>query len=180
MSSGVVVSSHQCPMCGDFCSPTLKLLLSHIGRVHSHSPSFSFTCGIDGCLTTLKSYASLRKHLQRKHREFLDTRSEEAQPLGGIEDGQFETSYWSCTGCEEGASDTEGDSDQCEDIKGSIASFVGDNLGSHAVGGFKEGGSALRPCRHCMITNVDLRSKVLISQAHYLNVLFFVCLIHCS
>ena len=27
------------------------------------------------------------------------------------------------------------------------ASFVGDNL---AIGGFKEGSSALRPCRHCM------------------------------
>lgn len=52
-------------------------------------------------------------------------------------------------------------------INGSIASFVGDNLGSHAVGGFKEGFSAVRPCRHCMITNVDLSSKVLIIQAHF-------------
>ena len=32
------------------------------------------------------------------------------------------------------------------EIRGSIATFVGDNLGSHAVGGFKEGASALRPC----------------------------------
>ena len=45
-------------------------------------------------------------------------------------------------------------------IKGSIATFVADNLGSHAVGGFKEGGSALRPCRHCMVVNPELRMQV--------------------
>ena len=36
-------------------------------------------------------------------------------------------------------------------VKGTVVTFIGDNLGSHAVGGFKEGGNALRPCRHCMV-----------------------------
>ena len=37
-------------------------------------------------------------------------------------------------------------------MRGSIASFVCDILGSQAIGGFEEGGSALCPCRHCMVT----------------------------
>lgn len=45
-------------------------------------------------------------------------------------------------------------------VYGSIATFTADNLGSHALGGFKEGGSALRPCRHCLITHDDLSNKV--------------------
>lgn len=49
------------------------------------------------------------------------------------------------------------------EVRGSIATFVGDNLGSHAVGGFKEGGSALRPCRHCMIDGSQLKIQVFIS-----------------
>ena len=50
------------------------------------------------------------------------------------------------------------------EIRGSIATFVGDNLGSHAVGGFKEGASALRPCRHCMVDVSQLKSQVLTLQ----------------
>ena len=45
-------------------------------------------------------------------------------------------------------------------IKGTLVTFLGDNLGSHAVGGFKEGGSALRPCRHCLVTGNELNMKV--------------------
>lgn len=60
--------THQCPMCPEFSAPTLKLLLGHICRVHSHSPQFSFTCGLQGCLTTFRSYVSLKKHINRKHK----------------------------------------------------------------------------------------------------------------
>ena len=45
-------------------------------------------------------------------------------------------------------------------VTGTIATFSGDNLGSHAVGGFKEGGSALRPCRHCMVVGTELNIHV--------------------
>ena len=45
-------------------------------------------------------------------------------------------------------------------MRGSVASFVGDNPGSQALGGFKEGGSALCPCRHCMVSWTELSSKV--------------------
>ena len=72
-------AGHQCPMCTDFAAPTIKLLLGHIGRVHSHSPNFSFTCGLDGCLTTFKSYASLKKHIQRRHKNKVD-------PIGPAEE----------------------------------------------------------------------------------------------
>lgn len=33
---------------------------------------------------------------------------------------------------------------------------LGDNLGSNAVGGFKEGATAERPCRHCLVTYKNL------------------------
>ena len=45
-------------------------------------------------------------------------------------------------------------------IRGTIATFAGDNLGSQLMGGFKEGGTALRPCRVCMATSHDIREKV--------------------
>lgn len=45
-------------------------------------------------------------------------------------------------------------------VRGSVAFFTGDNLGSHAIGGFKEGGRALRPCRHCMVDGSQLKTQV--------------------
>lgn len=45
-------------------------------------------------------------------------------------------------------------------VTGTIATFIGDNLGQQAVGGFKEGGSALRPCRHCMVVGTELHMHV--------------------
>lgn len=45
-------------------------------------------------------------------------------------------------------------------LKGTIITCLGDNLGSHAMGGFKEGASAERPCRHCMINKKELNVKV--------------------
>lgn len=33
---------------------------------------------------------------------------------------------------------------------GSVVTVSADNLGSHAIGGFKEGFRALRPCRQCL------------------------------
>ena len=63
-------------------------------------------------------------------------------------------------------------------MRGSIASFVGDNLGSQAIGGFKEGGSALRPCRHCMVTRTELSSKVHVAnECHNTN--FITMLANC-
>ena len=56
----------------------------------------------------------------------------------------------------------------CEGEKfftGSIVTVIADNLGSHAVGGFKEGFTALRPCRQCMTSNTDLKIKV--KQCYY-------------
>ena len=43
---------------------------------------------------------------------------------------------------------------------GSIVTISADNLGSHSVGGFKEGFSALRPCRQCMTTNREMKQNV--------------------
>lgn len=51
----------------------------------------------------------------------------------------------------------------CEGEKkffGSIVTAPADNLGSHALGGFKEGFSALRPCRQCMANSEDFKLKV--------------------
>jgi len=45
-------------------------------------------------------------------------------------------------------------------LHGSLVSVSGDNLGSHAVGGFKGSCTALRPCRHCMVTYNEMKDKV--------------------
>jgi hypothetical protein len=42
------------------------------------------------------------------------------------------------------------------ELKGSIAIFCGDNPASSLASGFKESGSALHPCRQCMICHSDI------------------------
>lgn len=44
-------------------------------------------------------------------------------------------------------------------LQGTIVCVSGDNLGSHSVGGFKGSCTALRPCRHCMITYDEMKDK---------------------
>lgn len=45
-------------------------------------------------------------------------------------------------------------------IYGSVSIISADNLGSLALGGFKESCSAYRCCRHCMATQQTARTKV--------------------
>ncbi len=47
-----------------------------------------------------------------------------------------------------------------KEFRGSIVTAPADNLGSHAMGGFKEGFTALRPCRQCMASSNDMKLKV--------------------
>ena len=50
-------------------------------------------------------------------------------------------------------------------IYGTIAILSADNLGSLAVGGFKESCSALKMCRHCMASKDDSQKQVCIKHA---------------
>jgi len=45
-------------------------------------------------------------------------------------------------------------------LHGTLATVAADNLGSHLIGGFKGSCTALRPCRHCMISYDEMREKV--------------------
>lgn len=45
-------------------------------------------------------------------------------------------------------------------VYGIIAVVSADNLGSLALGGFKESCSAIKMCRHCMATKEDTQMKV--------------------
>ena len=47
-----------------------------------------------------------------------------------------------------------------EKIYGTLAAISADNLGSLALGGFKESCSSFRCCRHCMATQETAKSKV--------------------
>ena len=49
---------------------------------------------------------------------------------------------------------------QTKTIYGTVAVISADNLGSLALGGFKESCSATRMCRHCMTTKADSQTKV--------------------
>ena len=61
-----------CPICGNCRLPTLQLMLQHVSRVHASSPSFSVTCGLDGCLRTYKNNGSYQKHVKKMHLRYFD------------------------------------------------------------------------------------------------------------
>lgn len=44
----------------------------HAGAAHSHDPSFSVQCGVNGCTRSYSNYSSFRRHLKRRHTTVLD------------------------------------------------------------------------------------------------------------
>ena len=61
-----------CPVCGSCRLPTLQLMLQHISRIHASSPSFSVTCGLDGCLRTYTNNGSYQKHIKKMHLHYFN------------------------------------------------------------------------------------------------------------
>ena len=55
-----------CQLCSYRCL-TWRCWVRHVFEAHSNEPHFSFTCGIEGCSTTFKTYSALSSHLNRKH-----------------------------------------------------------------------------------------------------------------
>ena len=49
-----------------------------------------------------------------------------------------------------------------EFIKGTLHSIVGDNLGSHTIGGFQESFASTHFCRYCSISNIDFKNDPLL------------------
>jgi len=49
---------------------------------------------------------------------------------------------------------------RCLKLFGTLATVSADNLGSLALGGFKESCSATKMCRHCMATKEESQTKV--------------------
>lgn len=60
-----------CVICLGFITFSLKLLLSHINRMHSLSPDFRLLCGIDGCTEEYRVYNSFYHHAKRRHSKHL-------------------------------------------------------------------------------------------------------------
>lgn len=46
--------------------------MRHTFEAHSSEPSFSFTCGINGCTSSFKLFSSFSSHLNRKHSAHLE------------------------------------------------------------------------------------------------------------
>lgn len=61
----------RCSICTVFTTFSLKLLLSHINRLHSRSPDFRILCGIDGCSEDYRVYNSFYHHVKRRHPQYL-------------------------------------------------------------------------------------------------------------
>ena len=55
---------------------------------------------------------------------------------------------------------------QTKTVYGTTAVVSADNLGSLALGGFKERCSAARMCRHCMTTKEDSKTSLLLYKCH--------------
>ena len=51
-----------------FCCKEWNVFLRHTFQSHSNEPNFLFTCGVEGCQQTFRTYASICSHLNRKHR----------------------------------------------------------------------------------------------------------------
>ena len=51
-----------------FCCKEWKVFLRHTFQSHSNEPNFLFTCGVEGCQQTFRTYASICSHLNRKYR----------------------------------------------------------------------------------------------------------------
>ncbi|KAL2076343.1 hypothetical protein ACEWY4_028044 [Coilia grayii] len=74
----------RCAICCVFIALSLKLLLSHINRMHSRSPDIRFVCGIDGCSEDFRVYNSFYHHVKRRHSHHLleGTEVNEHRPEG--------------------------------------------------------------------------------------------------
>ncbi len=60
-------------------------------------------------------------------------------------------------------------------FRGTIAVVIGDNLGSHAIGGFLQSFNSYRVCRFCMITKVVV-VRVVVPCVQFCKVSFSWCL----
>ena len=69
------VAQKSCPLC-TFEAPAVTILLSHLRTVHFSDPRFRVTCGLDGCLTTSKSFSALYSHIYRHHPHIVKKRKE--------------------------------------------------------------------------------------------------------
>ena len=75
-----------CSVCQNFAASSFDSVLRHIGSIHSCEPNLHLTCGIEGCPRTYTSYRSYRKHLFKKHQEFVETsQASDEQPLNGFD-----------------------------------------------------------------------------------------------
>ena len=43
-----------------------------MAAVHAHDPAFHVVCGIAGCARSFTNFYSFKKHLYRKHQDYLD------------------------------------------------------------------------------------------------------------
>ena len=71
-----------CCICHQHARRTLTGVLRHIKEVHPHFTS-SVICGLDGCMSTPKSFQALRRHIYRYHKNLLSIRSNTAASIGG-------------------------------------------------------------------------------------------------
>lgn len=55
---------------------------------------------------------------------------------------------------------------ESQNLKGTLALVIGDNLASHYLGGYKAPSGALRKCRQCMATAEDMHTKVLMNMKY--------------
>ena len=81
-----------CPLCPPEMTVNLNMnlteFLKHVQLFHSHQPSFSITCGLNGCLRSFSSFRSFRNHVYSYHggESSLDLQQTADSGNGGIGD----------------------------------------------------------------------------------------------
>ena len=82
-----------CWICYKFASPNLKGVVRHMATVHAHDPNFFIRCGIQGCPRNYSNFFSFKKHLYRKHRDYLELCSptnDDAPDLGNMNEDEMD------------------------------------------------------------------------------------------
>lgn len=95
MATVVTSTLKHCPLCRDFCTRRVSVLIKHIGLVHATKETpFHITCGLGGCRKTFSNFRTYRNHVYSIHSDGDALSSPESAPLpisslvcGGVDDG---------------------------------------------------------------------------------------------
>ncbi len=82
MASVATSTLKQCPLCRDFCTRQISVLIKHIGLVHANKATlFHIVCGLGGCQKRFTNFRTYRNHLYSVHTDSDASSNPEPTPV---------------------------------------------------------------------------------------------------